>query len=127
MDIPTDFFAAWRSVCAMPRADHITHLGGISPLNWQTKPCERAVWTEPVNLACWNMAFFTADCTAWILGREADGPVNIFEASTGLFPMLTGRETPFEAALDWLQFTYTADRGRGLMWRLRPRSSSSMW
>ena len=39
-----------------------------------------------------------------------DGPVNVFEASAGLFPLLTGREPPFEAALDWLQFAYTADR-----------------
>ena len=26
-----DFFAAWRSVCAVPRIDHVAHLGGISP------------------------------------------------------------------------------------------------
>ena len=39
-----------------------------------------------------------------------DGPANIFKASTGLFPLLTGREPPFEAALDWLQFAYTEDR-----------------
>ena len=25
----------------------------------------------------------------------------------GFFPMLTGREPPFEEALDWLQFSYT--------------------
>ena len=39
-----------------------------------------------------------------------DGPANVFEASAGLFPLLTGREPPFESALDWLQFAYTADR-----------------
>ena len=38
-----------------------------------------------------------------------DGPVNVFEASEGLFPLLTGREPPVEAALDFLQFAYTAD------------------
>ena len=46
----------------------------------------------------------------WILWREADGPINVFEASTGLSPLLTGREPPLEEALDWLQFAYTADR-----------------
>ena len=39
-----------------------------------------------------------------------DGPANVFEASAGLFLLLTGREPSFEAALGWLQFTYTADR-----------------
>ena len=39
-----------------------------------------------------------------------DGPVNVFEASAGLFPLLNGREPPFEAALDLLQLAYTADR-----------------
>ena len=34
-----DFFVE-RS--AMPRIDHVAHLGGISPRDWQTKPCERA-------------------------------------------------------------------------------------
>ena len=42
VETPHNFFAAWRSVHAVLRVDHITHLGGISPLNWQTKPCERA-------------------------------------------------------------------------------------
>ena len=28
----------------------------------------------------------------------------------GLLPLLTGREPIFEAALDWLRFTYTKDR-----------------
>ena len=38
------------------------------------------------------------------------GPVNVFEVSLGLFPILTGQELPFKAAIDWLKFTYTADR-----------------
>ena len=39
-----------------------------------------------------------------------DGPANVFEASEGLFPLLTSQEPPFEAALDWLKFAYTTDR-----------------
>ena len=92
--------------------DHIAHLGGISPCDWQTKPCEqaeKAAGMEHLNLACWGLAFLPADCAAWLLGRTADRPANVFEASAGLFPMITGREPPFEAKLEWLQFTYTAD------------------
>ena len=45
-----------------------------------------------------------------MLGITVDGLANVFEALAGLFPPLTGREPPFEAALDFLQFVYTADR-----------------
>ena len=31
-DILPDFFAARRSVCAVPRIDHVSHLGGFFPL-----------------------------------------------------------------------------------------------
>ena len=41
---------------------------------------------------------------------EEDGPLNFLYASKGLLHMLTSREPPFEEALDWLQFTYTADQ-----------------
>ena len=114
MEIPHYFFASQRSICAVPQADNIAHLGGIFLFNWQTKPCERAVWTENINLDCHGMAFFPADCEAWILGREADGPVNVLEASTGLFPMLTCQEPSFETANDWLKFAYITDWGGGL-------------
>ena len=110
MEIPPDFVAAWRCVCVIPRSDHIAHLGGISSLDWQMKPYDWAVRTNHFNLACRGMAFFPYDFAAWILRGEADRPGNVFEASTGLFPILTGRDPPFEAALNWLQFTYTADR-----------------
>ena len=106
MEISPGFFAERRSVRAVPRVDHIAHLVGISPLDWYTKPCERAAkaaGTDHINLACRGLAFVPSDCATWLLGREADGPVNVFEASAGLFPMLTGQDPPFEAALDWLQ------------------------
>ena len=65
VEIPPDFFAARQSVRAVPRVDQITHLGGISLIDWQTKPCERAAKsseTDYVNLACRGLAFvpFTA-------------------------------------------------------------------
>ena len=90
MEIPPDFFVARRSVCAVPRVDHIAHLGRISLLDWQTKPCKRVVGPYHIHLACRGMALFPSECAAWLLRRKADGPVNIFEALTGLFPMLTG-------------------------------------
>ena len=54
--------------------------------------------------------FVLLDCASWLLLREADGPLNVFEASTGLYPLLTGKENPFKEALDWSQFAYTVDR-----------------
>ena len=92
--ISPDFFAARRSVRGVPRVDHIAHLGGISPINWQTKPCERATKAEGkyyIDLDFQGLAFVPSDCAAWLLGREADGPSNVFEALAGLFPILTGR------------------------------------
>ena len=45
VDIPHEAFAERRSVHAVPRVDHATHLGGISPTDFQTKPCKKAVKT----------------------------------------------------------------------------------
>ena len=63
-----------------------------------------------MNLACRGLAFLPVEGAAWLLGRDADRPVNVFEALAGMFPLLNVREPPFEAALDFLQFAYTADR-----------------
>ena len=41
---------------------------------------------------------------------DEDGPINSLYAPKGLFPRLTGPDSPFEEALGWLQFVYTADR-----------------
>ena len=41
---------------------------------------------------------------------SSDRPLNVFEASVGMFPLLTGQEPTFKKALDWFQFAYTADR-----------------
>ena len=112
-DLLPEFFAACRSVRAVPRMDHITHLGRISPRDWLTKSCKRAAkadGTDHVHLAFRGLAFLPADCAALLLGREADKPDNFFEASAGLLSLLTVQDPPIEVALDWLQFSYTADR-----------------
>ena len=93
VDIPDEAFVAQHTVSAVPRVDHVTHLGGISLLNLKTKPCKRDVKsaeTEYVDLDCQKLTFPPPDCASWILRREADGPLNVFEASAGLFPLLTG-------------------------------------
>ena len=121
VEIPHNLFAARRSVRTVPRVDHITHLWGISPLDWQMKPCERSAKSagiEYVDLACRGLMFVPPDCTSWILWREVDRPLSVFEASTGLFPLLTGREPPFSHKLR---------NERVLMWRLCPRYSPSPW
>ena len=45
VEIPHKAFAARRSIHSVLQVEHVTHLGGISPPDWQTKPCERAVKT----------------------------------------------------------------------------------
>ena len=60
IELLPDFFAARRAVCTVPRMDHIAQLGGISPREWQTKPCERAAKAagdDSLNLACRGLAF----------------------------------------------------------------------
>ena len=42
MEIPPDFFVTRHSVCAVPRSYNTAHLGGISLLDWQTKPCKNS-------------------------------------------------------------------------------------
>ena len=87
------YFVARRAVRAVPRIDHVAHLGGISPCDWQTKPCERATKAageKSLNLAFRGLAFLPVESAAWLLGREAEGPVNVYEESAGLFPLLNG-------------------------------------
>ena len=94
MDIPDEALAEWRSVHTVPRVDHVTRLGGISPLDCQKKPCKRdweSLGTEYVDLAFRGLMFFPPYCVSWLLRREADGPLNVFEALTGLPPLLTRR------------------------------------
>ena len=63
-----------------------------------------------MDLACRGLTFVPPDCVSWLLQRDLDRPLNIFEVSKGLFPLLTGQWPPFKEAIDWLQFAYTADQ-----------------
>ena len=67
VDIPHKSFAEWRSVHAVPRVDHVTCLGGISPTSWQTMPCDREgkkAGSDYLDLDCRSLTFFPPDCAA---------------------------------------------------------------
>ena len=104
MEIPHEFFAARRSIHAILKVDHVTHLGGISPPDCQTMPCRRAdnmAWSEILDLACQGLTCFSPDCAFWLLDMEEDGPLNVYAVFRGFLPMLTVQELPFENALVW--------------------------
>ena len=118
VDIPHEAFSAQRSVLSIPPVDHVTHLGGVSPPYWQKNPCKRVgktAGTYYFDLDLRGLTFVTPDFAAWLLEWEVDGPLNVLEALKGLLPLITGREPPFEEALDFLQFAYTADREGGFV------------
>ena len=105
VEIPDEDFAAQRSICTVPRVNRMTHLGGISPLDWQTNPCKRSAksaGTEYVYLDFRVLTFVPPDCASWLLQREADVPLNVSGALIRLFPLLTGQEPPLEEALQCL-------------------------
>ena len=41
VELPVYAFSARRSVCAVPRAYHISHVNGVYPSVWQAMPCKR--------------------------------------------------------------------------------------
>ena len=93
VDIPDEAFAVRRSVCAVLQVDYVTHLEGISSPYWKTRPCKKAgkmVGTDYNNWAFRGLTFVPPDCTDWLLEREYDGPLSVFDVSKGFFPMLTG-------------------------------------
>ena len=93
LELFAEAFAMRRSVRAVPRADHVSHLEGVAPPDWQSMPCERA-GKLPVggrDLACRGLTFVPPVWAAWILGRPEDQDLNIVATSRRLFPLLTGR------------------------------------
>ena len=67
VEIPHKVLAARGSVCTMTQVYHVTHIGGISPLDYQTRPCNRAGKTygaDHRDLACPGFTFVPPDCTA---------------------------------------------------------------
>ena len=104
-----DAFSVRRSVRAVPRADHISHLEGVSPSTCQATPFKREGGAAEGgrDLACRGLTFVTPDGAA---SRLLDTSRNITEVGQLILPILVGRTPPFEETLDWLQFVYTTDR-----------------
>ena len=65
LELPSEAFAVRRSMRAVSREDHISHLGGVSPPDWQTK-----LLTGSRDLACRGLTFVSPYCATWVLGRE---------------------------------------------------------
>ena len=103
-----DAFSVWRSMRAVPTADHTSHLEGVSPSSWQATPYERVGKAAEGgrDLACRGITFVTPDGAS----RLIDTSRKIAEVVQLLFPILVGQATSFEETLDWLQFAYTAER-----------------
>ena len=106
VELPVDVFRVQRSVLAVPRADHVSRLEGVTPYVWQARPCKRVTNSEEGgrNLACQGLTFMSLDSVARLLETSA----NIAEVSQILFLLLDGWATCFKKKLNWLQFSYTA-------------------
>ena len=76
-------------VHAVPLVAHITHLGRISPPDWNMRSCKSASETagaDYLNLGCRRLTFVPPDCVAWLLEMEEDRLLNFLSASKGFFP-----------------------------------------
>ena len=111
MELMAKSFAVRRSVCAIPQAYHVYHLGGVSLTDFQSMPCNRVgnISMGVSNLVLKGLNFVPLDCAAWIPGRSEEQYITIAAASQRLLPLLTGRSTFFEEVLDLLQFANTTD------------------
>ena len=71
VELPAEALAVRRSVLAVTREDHISHLEGFSPPDWKVMTCERVgeLSTGSHDLLCRVLTFAPPYCAAWILGR----------------------------------------------------------
>ena len=85
VELPVDAFSVRRYVRALPQADHIIHLEGVSPSAWKVTPCERAgkAGEDGRDLACQGLTFVTP----YIASRLLDTSCNIAEMGQLLFPI----------------------------------------
>ena len=100
VELPVEAFLVWRSVRAIPSAEHISHLEGASPSTWQATPCNRVGKAAEVgrDLACRGLTFVAPDGANCLL----DASRNILEVGQLLFPIFFGQAPSFEDTLDWL-------------------------
>ena len=107
-EIPWVDFAVRSSIYAVPRADHKVHVEGVTPSLCKSMPCERVrkLQEDRQNLACRGLTFVSPVGASHLLGRGT----NIAEASCFLFPLLSSWNSPYDEALNWLQFAYMSGR-----------------
>ena len=81
-DIPVVSLMVWCAISAVPREDHVVHVEGIPPSNFQIMSCKRAGRKEDRrDLAFQGLAFLPPDVEACLLGA----PQNIAEAYQLIF------------------------------------------
>ena len=67
VEIHHNAFAERCSVLSVPQVEHLTHLGGKSPPNWNTIPYKRVGKTagsDYLDLASWGLTFVLLDCAS---------------------------------------------------------------
>ena len=99
VDIPIEAFAKWCSVCAVPLADHVSHIDEVTPITWKSMPCKRAakLLDRVSNFLCSGLTFVPPDGTYRLLGSSQ----TIAEISQTLFPVLDGQAPPFSILGRW--------------------------
>ena len=85
-ELPLVAFAMCRSVRAVTRADHVSHLEGVATRVLQSMPFERLgkLSAGGRNLAFQGLTFVPPYCSACLLGTE-DQNLNVLKVSQGFF------------------------------------------
>ena len=93
VEIPMETFAVRRSVRAIPWADHVSHLEGVTPPVWQSMSCDLAgkLQEEGRGLSCQWMTYVSPDGASRLMDHPG---INITAASQTLFPLMAGRAPP---------------------------------
>ena len=59
VDITMGAFLLWRFICAVPQADHVTYLEGVTSPVFQSMPCDMVgkLLDEERDLSCQGMTY----------------------------------------------------------------------
>ena len=100
-----------RAFHTIQRSGHLSHLVGVFPLNCKFMPCEHSgsLKTGGRDLDLHGLSFVPPDCAFHLL---VDMGPNTVSSNNFLLPLLAGRDTAFEEALNWLNFVLTVDPSR---------------
>ena len=72
VELTSEAFAVRHSLRAVPPADHVLCLRGVSPPDWKLMPCKQVgkLSTGSCDLACRGLTFAPLDCAAWTIGGQ---------------------------------------------------------